>query len=488
MQINNQRIISFFKQHPNLEPETTILKFIDIMENLHENMNSAMNNSMIIEMLDKLKQINSKVDNVSHSVNKITEDTQTQFALKMTEFKKDYIAELNMVLTCNVSDRIAPLLKEQNKSLFDKTNALIQTAIPKNEAQVSKHIERLISQFQTNVHNDTHQLLANTIDKDSFQTYISDFNQKISTIISASQSILNQAIESTEKRLERKIDTIKDISSSSNQTTNSLHSSVGNLLKKFENSSVKGKMSENLIQNIIQDLYPSARIESVGKTKETGDIMMYRSHKPQILIENKLWNRSVVQNEVIKFIRDVEVQKCCGVFLSQNNKITTKGNFEINIHNGNVLIYLHHVNNDPDKIKLAIDIVDHLKSKLDEIMDTEDNVDDTISKETLEYINIEYQNFVSAKSSLIKLSKDFHKKFLKQIDDIKLPSLEDYLSRKYSFSSNKFICEYCNFIGKNQQSKSAHLRGCLVRKKVLAEKNSGKKNVIFCKTETNSEA
>jgi nucleoside-diphosphate-sugar epimerase len=51
-------------------------------------------------------------------------------------------------------------------------------------------------------------------------------------------------------------------------------------------------------------------------------------HLAKILIENKLWGRSVVQAEVVKFIRDIDVQKCCGIFLSQNGKITTKENFE----------------------------------------------------------------------------------------------------------------------------------------------------------------
>ena len=40
-------------------------------------------------------------------------------------------------------------------------------------------------------------------------------------------------------------------------------------------------MSENLLMNIIETLYPTAEIDSVGQTKETGDIMMIRSRKPK---------------------------------------------------------------------------------------------------------------------------------------------------------------------------------------------------------------
>ena len=49
MEITHPRILGFFQEHKNLAPEETILKFIDIMESLHENMNKTMNNSVITE-------------------------------------------------------------------------------------------------------------------------------------------------------------------------------------------------------------------------------------------------------------------------------------------------------------------------------------------------------------------------------------------------------------------------------------------------------
>ena len=205
MNITNQRILAFFKEHPNLEPETIILRFIDIMESLHETMNSSMNNTMVIDMLDKLKQINTKIDHVAEKVNKITEDTKTQFSLKMAEFKKEYLAELNMVLTCNVSDKIAPLVKEQNEALFNKTNAMIQEVIPKNETVLSDSIERMVGQFRESVNRDTQAMFANSMDKETFTKYLSDFNHNMSSIISASQGLLTEAIARSGEKLENKI-------------------------------------------------------------------------------------------------------------------------------------------------------------------------------------------------------------------------------------------------------------------------------------------
>ena len=479
MEIKNKKIINFFNEHPNLDFEGTILKFIEIMEILNEKMNNTMNNSMVLDILDNLKTMNSKIDNVSSTVGRINENTSREFSIKMSELKRDYVEELRMLLTCNVSDKIEPMFKEQNSALFDKTFAMINTIIPKNEEILVNTVEKIIKQFQESVTNDTKTLLSNAMDVDTFNKYIVEFDKKLTQTIESSQRVINNTLSITEKRLEDKMENIREITSTSSQSTNSLNGSLNDLLKKFENSSAKGKLSENLILNIVESLFPNAEIESVGQTKETGDILMTRMNKPKILIENKLWSRSVVQAEVVKFIRDIDVQNCCGIFLSQNGKITTKENFEINIHNGNVLVYIHDVNNDPDKIKLAVDIVDHLKNKLDEYEDNNDQ--DNISKEMLEYINVEYQNFVSSKTSLMKLAKDFNQKLIKQIEEIKMPTLENYLSSKYSFSSNKFVCEFCSFVGKNQQSRAAHLRGCIKRKEFLNQNGNknGEKNICI---------
>jgi hypothetical protein len=230
----------------------------------------------------------------------------------------------------------------------------------------------------------------------------------------------------------------------------------------MEISSVKGKISENIVSSILHSLFPVAQIDSVGTTKETGDVILTRVNKPKILIENKNWEKNVVQEEVKKFIHDVETQNCCGIFLSQNYGIANKGNFEININNGNVLVYVHEVNNDAEKIKIAIDIVDHFKMRLDQL-NTHSEVD-TISKELLDEINQEYQIYISQKLMITKTIKDFNQKILKQIEDFQIPSLEHYLSTRYATSSSKFSCQYCEYIGKNQQALSAHLRGCNIKK------------------------
>jgi hypothetical protein len=50
---------------------------------------------------------------------------------------------------------------------------------------------------------------------------------------------------------------------------------------------------------------------------------------------------------------------------------------------------------------------------------------------------------------------------IKNIEDLQLPSLEKMLSSRFGYiTSGKFICEKCNFIGKNPLALSVHKRTC----------------------------
>jgi hypothetical protein len=239
-----------------------------------------------------------------------------------------------------------------------------------------------------------------------------------------------------------------------------------------------------MLFNVLLSLYPTAQIDSVGTTKETGDIILKRREKSAILFENKNYDRNVGQEEVRKFIRDVEIQNCSGIMLAQHYGIANKNNYEIEIHNNNILIYLHNVEYDADKIKSAVDIIDHFKACLNELeVGSGEHIN--ISKEFLSDINKEYQNFMNNKLTHIKTIKDYQQKLISQIDDIKLPSLEHYLSRMFASSASKELtCEYCNYVAKNVRALTAHHRGCALKKQ--HEQNKKEKLMQRLNSENNT--
>jgi len=65
----------------------------------------------------------------------------------------------------------------------------------------------------------------------------------------------------------------------------------------------------------------------------------------------------------------------------------------------------------------------------------------------------------------IKTIKDFQQKLIAQVDDIKIPSLDHYLSKLYASSASKEnICDFCGYLAKNVRALTAHHRGCAQKK------------------------
>jgi transposase len=186
---------------------------------------------------------------------------------------------------------------------------------------------------------------------------------------------------------------------------------------------------------------------------------MRRLEKPPILFENKEYKANIDKDEIAKFIRDIDVQNVNGIFISQYSGIAFKQNYQIDVHKGNVLVYIQNCEYSLDKIRIAVDIIDSLAVKIKEL-----NIDDTnnISKEMLDDINSEYQAFILQKENMIMMLKDFQKRMTSQIEDLKMPVLDKYLEPKYAYvKSNSFVCDLCNtFNTNNKQSLSAHKRGC----------------------------
>jgi hypothetical protein len=404
-------------------------------------------------------------------MSRLQAEQHSGLALKLSDFKRDYIEDVKLILSTNVSDKIAPLIREQNSIMIDKTNLLLNDVLPKSNDQLSKQLGTTIREMQKMIADDTHKFLSSsTVSPQSLQDFITSLDSKLTTSLQSSQAQTEKRIDTSIREVKASSDAnlgiIKELSCANQQITSTLAQSVSEVLKKMENSSVKGKISENILFNTLVSLYPCAQIDSVGTTKETGDIIISRKDRPRILVENKNWDKNVVQEEVKKFMHDVEQQNCCGLFLAQNYGIANKEDFEINIHNGNVLVYIHQAKNDPDKIKIAVSIIDHLKMRLDQLTDDSGAVDmDTISKERLDNINQEYQAFVSQKLAMIRYVRDFQSKLCKMIEDVRLPSLEEHLSTRYATSTSKYVCQFCDiFQAKNQQALSAHHRGCAKKK------------------------
>ena len=82
----------------------------------------------------------------------------------------------------------------------------------------------------------------------------------------------------------------------------------------------------------------------------------------------------------------------------------------------------------------------------------------------MEEINKEVVIYISQRNSMNKLLKDFSDKMNQSINDLKIPSLEKFLSNKFAKSTiqSESICKYCET--HIPKSVKQHMRHCLAKK------------------------
>ena len=439
-------ILSFYEKN-NLDFESMNLVFLDVLKQIIGNLDHSLNSTLANKILDQLSLVSKKIEGISFV-----------FDSKMNEYRKDHLNELKLILTSNNVEQIAPLIRDTNNNLLDKTSLILKEIIPQTNEYINKDIQVHFQELKQSLTRETTKLFSTSLDKKS----VEEFLNNIQLSVNQSNNALITLITSTESRTDRKIDEIKDIIRENNFPQ--LQKSVNDVLSKFDYGIGKGTMSEQLLYNILIQHYPSAEIEYVAGKKETGDILFSQKNKPKILIENKdHQSNNVPKHEVEKFIRDCDIQNCCGLILSQHRGISNKENFEIQINNGNVLLYLHNVNFDIEKISTGIEIIEHFKMKIDELL-ISDSENIVIDKDLLEEINQEYVYFMNQKTSILKLSKEMNEKMIEKINELKLPNLNHFLSKRFAFSSKQKenVCKYCEEPVK--KSVLQHYRYCLAKK------------------------
>jgi hypothetical protein len=466
LSLSNKEVFEFY-ENSKLDFEHMNIVLMNILKTIISDLDSSVNSNMTSMLLEKFNALSNKIEGISTTVTNSHKDISHSVDIKFNEYRKEYIENIKQILTLNNTEHIAPLIKESNVSLLDKTSLIICDLIPKNQDILSKDINSHLKLFQSAVMTETNKLISSSLDKKT----IDDFLNNITLSMGQSHNTLLTLLTSSESRIEnrlveteRKLNEIKEISTLNNSTQQSLYTNVSEMLKKFEKGITKGTVSENIVYNILLSLYPCAQLDHVGgEQKETGDIMLIRNNKPKILIENKDHiSMNVPKMDVEKFIRDCEIQNCSGVMFAQHRGIANKQNFELQLNNGNVLLYVHEVNFDKDKIKIAIDIIENFKIKIDETFNND--ADCVIDKDTLNEINREFINYASQKNNMTKLLKDFNEKMNFSINELKIPSLEKFLSSKFASASiqSDNICKYCE--KPVQKSLVQHYRYCQAKK------------------------
>jgi hypothetical protein len=332
-----------------------------------------------------------------------------------------------------------------------------------NEVEILKKQNAL---FMTNafedIKKDIQSILQATPNERVIETikdYMEMFQDKTKLLVNSDNNIMLKELHSMKMEVTDKISIIKEITLHNKNEQTELLSDVSKLIQRMGGSSDKGKLSEQTVLQLLYTLYPSGSIQNVTKQKESGDFLLKRENKYDIMIENKIYNQSVDDKEVMGFLRDGRKNNVCGIMLSQQHGISNKKNYQIDIMDNNVYVYVHHVFHDPNKIKIAVDIIDSLKKELD-LLVQDKNI--SMDKELLDKINKEYNEIILIRTNQQKLLEDYNKNMNKLIDSIKLPNLGDFLTENGGsiHINNEFLCDLCNKVLPTRVGLNNHKRAC----------------------------
>jgi hypothetical protein len=137
---------------------------------------------------------------------------------------------------------------------------------------------------------------------------------------------------------------------------NNYQEKLNSTITRTQNSTIKGKESEEEVFTSLNQLFPTAIIEDTHTIPGRGDFIV-RIDNMIMMVETKNYTRNVQKSEVDKFYRDMEspansdIQ--CGILMSMNCGISAREDFSLEVRSGKPLIFLHNIRNNIPNIRLA---------------------------------------------------------------------------------------------------------------------------------------
>lgn len=442
--LKSVKAIEFYDKNPNVDFNTVNELFIDLMTKI---VSSTQPTISINEVKTLLNSINRKVDSLEHNMEQSNKYLELTYQNMNTQ-KDYYVEKIKEILSTKDNEsHILTLIRETNQTLIDKTIYSILQQFPKLNESMTKELKQILHVQQREILTETQKsfepILSQNMDKNPEQLQHL-IQQNYTTISDKIQNIFSPDSLFYQNNLELK-----------------------SFLEKQKNSTLKGKESEKKLEQCLVCAFPHGKIVEKSGESKACDYLLERQDKSDILFENKDYANNVPNEEIKKFIRDVEYQKCHGILLSQHSGVNNKQDYQIDIHDGNIIVFIHFANYDESKLRIGVNLIDHLDNILKKHKNM--NEDAQISMEQLSEINKEYLTFIGQKKQLIENYKKLYKDHLKHLEDFEMPQLTQILNSKFTnVEQLTYTCEICgSYSAKNKRALTTHQNKCKKQNIVL---------------------
>jgi hypothetical protein len=470
--VKDEKILAFYKDNPNLNFVTMNHILIDILKKLSVNLTETMNNTLTTNIFDTLNHLVKDFSSFKNEYNTNATQQISIFVDKINQTKRDYLEEIKILLSnhslTNI-DKINIIIDKHNDILINKTNLMINEVIPKTQETYHTHISKNISELSNFVNEQTNKIIQTYKTKDDeyiLEQFIKNIDNQFNKMILNLQQPIFTYIQSSEDRTTNTLKCINEKIQKQESTQELLNTELKGFLSRYtNNSSIKGKVSETELYSVLQNIFPSDEIINCSNNTANCDYLVNRLNinKPSILFENKDYSRSVSTEEVDKFKRDVKIQQKHGILLSQNTGITFKNNFQIEIIDDLIHVYIHNVNYSTEKIKIAVDIIDNLSPNIQLLTHeiNNKNINFCIEQEEFEELYNFYIEFNEQKNSIVELVKQTNKTMIDKLESLNHNALKKILNKHTLLQDDDLKCNLCNsFTGKNKASLAQHMRKC----------------------------
>ena len=197
-------------------------------------------------------------------------------------------------------------------------------------------------------------------------------------------------------------------------------------------------------------------------------IQMKKDNKPFILIySERTLDINISKIDVEHFYREIKENSSCGILCNSNSGIANRDNFEIDIQDSNVYVFIPNHNYDIKLFGLAVQIIYNV---YDTIKDNDGAIE--IDKELLQRLKLEYNYFVtirhkhleSIRANTIALEK------------LELIQLDHFFKRTHINSDDKpYSCQMCGTKFGTDKSLKSHLK---IKHKIQLGKKRNKKEIV----------
>ena len=328
--LKSEKAIEFYNKNPHIDFDNINDLFVDMIQKLTSTVQSTISVNELKVLLRNISVNMKSIDDTIASNNQISKMTYDI----INNQKEFYVNEMkNIIENKDENNSILTTIRETNQSLLDKTMYTLLEQYPKLNETMTKDLKQLLYLQQNEIIKENQRTFSELLDK---QDKTND-NSMMEKIIQDSYQGMYTKIHETMNNYYDKI-------SETNHSFQTIGKDFQSFLEKQKNSTLKGKESEEKLENCLVTAFSHAEIINQSGKPQSCDYLMVRNEKPDILFENKDYTNNVPNEEIKKFIRDIEYQKKHGILLSQHSGVTQKYDYQIDIHDGNIMVYVHFVN------------------------------------------------------------------------------------------------------------------------------------------------